>query len=495
MTSVRAAARRVLASRPAVRAVRAAAAAPGLPAGVRLDLAARVAAAELADGRVPPRLSEVVSGLLDTADTRHAAGDHAGAARALARALRLAFHRVLHFDRLTSPLAADPAGYLAPLRASTAARALGGRGRATPAAAAPADRPLRLLIATRANANFLAAIRERYAAHPRVELRFLDLAADPVRAPLAGRTDAMIEELLAGGTAYGAAVEEWLRPHLDWADTVFVDWCVATAVLFTMVDPGTTRVVVRAHSFELFTFWPHLVNAGRLDDLVVVSPPMRELAEAVLPAGPRQWVIPNAVDLGALHRPKPADARFTLGLVGLSSVAKDPRWAVEVVRRLRATDDRYRLLLFGAPPDPATNPAVRDQVELLERDLAELAPTGAVRRMGHVADLPAALEGVGVVLSSSVRESFHVGLVEGAASGALPVVRDWPFFAGQAAGARSLFPAEWVVGTPEEAARRILALTADEQRWRAEGDKAAAHALATWDWSVTSESFDRLLLP
>jgi hypothetical protein len=99
-----------------------------------------------------------------------------------------------------------------------------------------------------------------------------------------------------------------------------------------------------------------------------------------------------------------------------------------------------------------------------------------------------------VIISSSVRESFHVALVEGAASGAVPVVRDWPFFARRAASARSLFPRDWVVATPEEAARRILESTTTEPDWLVAGKAASDHALATWDWTVTRHQFDRLLL-
>ena len=104
--------------------------------------------------------------------------------------------------------------------------------------------------------------------------------------------------------------------------------------------------------------------------------------------------------------------------------------------------------------------------------------------------MPDALSDVGVVVSSSVRESFHCGLVEGAASGALPVVRDWPFFADRNNGARALFPPEWVVDTPQEAADHILAATASEDLWRKTGAEASAHALATWDWAVVKHQFD-----
>jgi hypothetical protein len=75
------------------------------------------------------------------------------------------------------------------------------------------------------------------------------------------------------------------------------------------------------------------------------------------------------------------------------------------------------------------------------------------------------------------------------ASGALPVVRDWPFFPG---AARTLFPEEWVVDTPEQAAERILALTQDAETWRAETRAAARHVIEKWDWTVVRGDFERL---
>ncbi len=160
------------------------------------------------------------------------------------------------------------------------------------------------------------------------------------------------------------------------------------------------------------------------------------------------------MELEKFVRPKEDDARFTLAVVGASKIVKDPRWAIDVVRHLRKHDERYRLLLIRSKFQD-TSAATHEYAEALEQDLAELEPIGAVVPMKHTDDVPAALQEVGVVISSSVRESFHMGLVEGVASGALPVVRDWPFFPG---AARRLFPEDWVVDTPEQAAERILAL-------------------------------------
>jgi hypothetical protein len=84
--------------------------------------------------------------------------------------------------------------------------------------------------------------------------------------------------------------------------------------------------------------------------------------------------------------------------------------------------------------------------------------------------------------------------MEGAASAAVPVVRDWPFYAGRPNSARTLYPEGWVVGSPEEAAQRILRHTATEEAWQEAGKLAAEHALAVWDWPVVRGHFERLLL-
>ncbi|MDG4864252.1 glycosyltransferase family 4 protein, partial [Streptomyces sp. T-3] len=369
-----------------------------------------------------------------------------------------------------------------------------------PAAPPPAGRAHRLLFLTRGNANFLGTIKDHFAL--RTDVRHVDLAADQrFRTPLAHPGRLMAHLLGGGRSPEGAALERELRPLLDWADTVFMEWCTAGAALLTLVDPGPARVVLRLHNFEAFTQWPHLVDFSRVDDLVFVSAHLRDLVLAVAPrlgapGGPRLHVVPNALELGRFTRPKQGPkTRFTVALVGCGGPAKDPRWALDVLRRLRARDGRYRLLLVGDRGDPDRSAAARRYLTALERDLAPLEAAGAVRRLGHQDDVPAVLTGAGVILSSSVTESFHCAVMEGAASGALPVVRDWPFYAHHPNGAHTLFPPDWVVRTPRAAARRILKATSTEATWRTAGEAASAYALGRWDWPVVREEFDQLLLP
>jgi glycosyltransferase involved in cell wall biosynthesis len=465
----------------------------------RARLLGEAATRELAGGLAPRDLDKAVNALLRVADKRYSEGENGLAADLLNRAMTLAFHRVLHIDQLSSPLATDPEGYVAPFRRSAAgAKVVAPLGRVKPAAAAPTDRPLRLLIVTSANDNFLGLIREYYDEHPNVEVRFLDLAATPALKGLTWAARPMLEHRLAGSSTYGDKVEQRIRPHLDWADTVFIDWCVAPAALFTMIDPGTARVIVRLHSYEALSRWPHMMDFSRVDDIVFVAPHIRDLTTTLVPYlrgpdAPRLHILDNAMDLRGFQVEKEPDARFQLGMVGINQVAKDPRWAVEVLRRVRERDDRYRMLLIGGEMSPETSVATAEYLTAFHQDLAELEPSGAVRRFGPTNDVPKALAQIGVILSSSVREGCHCGLMEGAASAAVPVVRDWPFFAGRPNSARTLYPQGWVVGSPEEAAERILATTATEESWREAGAQAAEHALTAWDWSAVRHDFDRLL--
>jgi glycosyltransferase involved in cell wall biosynthesis len=107
-------------------------------------------------------------------------------------------------------------------------------------------------------------------------------------------------------------------------------------------------------------------------------------------------------------------------------------------------------------------------------------------------DLPEALREAGFILSASRREGLPVGTTEGAASGAVPVIRDWPMYA-SAGGARGIYPAEWVVETPDDAATRILTHADPAVRDEA-GQAARDHVVARFDWTVVEPRFGEIVL-
>ena len=456
-------------------------------------------------GEQPAEAKAAYQAALAVADEHLREGRHREAAEAYEAALRIAFHRVLHFDHPWSPLAADPAGFTAPLRDSRVAQLLRApRGRRLDTSRAPVrhvtgagsttgGRATRLVIMTRKNADFLGELRDFFTGHPDFEMRFVDFADAKVLTQFAKDPTNAVAQRLAGESRFADRAERLLRDHLDWADVVFVEWCTALAALMTLVDPRDTRIVVRMHSYEAFTRWPQLMDFSRVDDLVFVSAHLRDLAVRAVPAlteagAPRLHVVPLAMNLQRFQRPKPDSARFILGVVGASKVVKDPLWAIEVLRELRRHDDRYRLMLIRGKLQHDKSAATQEYAARLQRALGELGP--AVEVLSHTEDVPGVLEQVGVVLSSSIRESFHIGLVEGAASGAVPVVRDWPFFRG---ASRSLFPAEWVVADPQQAAWRILEVNSTEETWREAGRRASEHVIDRWDWPRVRDAYAWLL--
>ena len=227
----------------------------------RADLLGTLVSAQLFEGVQAELARDAYAAELEVADEHLAAGRTDDVVQSLAEAARTAFHRVLHHDGLSSPLAASPTDYLAPWHASTAAAKLSApRGRARAAAPPPTDRPLRLLITTWDNGSFLTEIRAAFEAHPDVEVRYVGFASRPELAAVLRDVADIAAYVLQPDPAVTAILEQELRPHLDWADVAFVDWCTALAARLTAVDPGDTRIIVRLHSFEAFARWPHIVG-------------------------------------------------------------------------------------------------------------------------------------------------------------------------------------------------------------------------------------------
>ncbi len=463
----------------------------------RANVLGSLAARHFGAGEPVPQLKAAVEAELAYADQLLSRGDHDGAAASYGQAVRLAFHRSQHLDSTWSPLADDPAGFTAAFRRSAVLGEINRpRGRLLPAAPPPDGRPLRILFATLGNTNFLGDITSRLETRDDVEVRMVvPLDLTPLN-QLTSDPRKLTSSLLARDGWAERTAEKGLRAHLDWADVVFIDWCTQLVRVFQLVDPGTTRIIARLHSYEAFTPWPLTLDLSRLDQLIFVSEHVRDLVFAQRPeladSGVDTPVLTNGMDLQRLVRPKSTGARYTVAMIGYKVVAKDVLWAMEAIRVLRERDPRYRLLLIGGDFEEQLSPTAARYGAEFRRQAASLEAEGGLQRTGHLDDVADALVEAGTILCSSVREGSPVGVVEAVASGCVPVVRDWPFFAGNGRGARALYPAEWIVETPAEAAERLFRVTVDEDHWRSESLRCSAEVIARWDISVIGSAYDDL---
>jgi glycosyltransferase involved in cell wall biosynthesis len=270
---------------------------------------------------------------------------------------------------------------------------------------------------------------------------------------------------LAAGADLALTLDEWpwlsvpgqhTAQRLARARTVLAEWARPSAVWLSRHKRPGQFLVVRLHRYEIDKPYPRQIDIDAVDAVVHVSRPMgRRITDELGWPAAKLVYIPNFVDMDWLDRPKLPEARFSIGVVGAEYANKRLDLALDLVARVRRVDPRYGLVVRTVPPWQSAyawdRPEEREYVGWwLERVERDPLLRGAVRFDPPGPDMARWYRGVGHVLSTSDVESFHLGLADGMASGAVPVIRPWP-------GASEIYGSEWVYGSASEAADAILA--------------------------------------
>ncbi|MFV0426001.1 MAG: glycosyltransferase [Beutenbergiaceae bacterium] len=457
----------------------------------RNELAAARALAQLDAGDVPEDFDDVVEATLTEADRHLDAGDVRPAAARLTDALALCYHPARHFGATPSPLLANHQGFAAPFQRSSAMRILLEDPR--PQRRLPRKgRTERLLVLAYDNVSFINPIVAEYRAAG-VEVRVLDLADEGPASSLTLRA-LVTARLRYGLDGTRTPLPEHLCDDFAWADTIFVEWGHRALVWVSLLRGIEAPVLTRVHRYEALTPMPLLTVWSSVERAVFIAPAIASVVHATAPAittsGTESLVVPNRLELARLPQDKLPEADHTLALIGWNKMVKDPAWALDVLAALRATDDRWRLLLVGEQRSPDSLDASFDYHEELTRRIVKLKD--AVEVTGFTEDVAGTLRRVGVILSTSRFEATHESLLQGAASGALPVVRNWPELRTWG-GPGAIFPADWIVDSPQAAAARILAASPHPPASQA-ANSAREWARGHMDWTVVRPVFEAALL-
>lgn len=452
----------------------------------------KVLAATSARGERQPGASAAVTDLVHAADRALESGEEQRAASAASLALRLLFHRELHADGTSSPLVQEPDTFLASWRSSRIGRLLAapvpqeGTGRRLPRGAG-------VLVEPGSYPRFAAPLVEELA--QRAQVHESDLAQRAGYQGLGVRPD-LVEQRLAQALGRTRVSRYDLLEQTEQVESVFVDWADQAALATVMNCAAGVPLTLRIHSMDALSCWIHLIDWSRVTHLVVVSDPLRLLVTRLLGSAldhTEVHVVPNVVDRSRIVTTKAEGHRRRLLMVGWAQRVKDPLFALDVLAGLLAHDPTWRLRLVGADFVPGAVRSQQTYAEAFRRRLAEPDVRHAVELVGYTHDLAPHLEASGFVLSTSRRESFGVGLVEAAAAGAVPVVRDWPIFA-PLGGARSIFPDRWVVDTVDEAVSRIREL-AQDPGWAEASSEAQAVVAEHFDSERAAGALLALILP
>ena len=240
-----------------------------------------------------------------------------------------------------------------------------------------------------------------------------------------------------------AAPGDALADAIAWADIVWLEWCWDHAVWAT--QSGLLRgkpCVVRLHSIEaLQTDFPGRVDWSEVDRLVTVSDDVAETLRARFPAVPVATVIPNGIDLDRFASGSPD--RFRVAWVGHLEPKKNPMLLLQIAHRLHSLDPRFSFHVAGAFTDLRTTRYLRQM-------MPALGLGGVVTFDGPIGDMPAWYADKGVLLSTSMYESFGMNIGEAMAVGAFPVVHAFP-------GADRIWPRECLFASVDDAAALIRA--------------------------------------
>ncbi len=310
-------------------------------------------------------------------------------------------------------------------------------------------------------------------------LRFLDRAAHDPRLTLRRETWRGIGEA-------GNVLEQTSS-----GETIFCEWCGENAVWHSHNKPKGARLIVRLHRFEAYRDFPGRVNWPAVDRLIVVSQHFKKLmieAHGIPPD--RIDVLPQYVDCEGLRRKKRPGARFRIGYVGLVPFGhKRLDRAVDILEALRAKDPRFTLIVRGAMPwkmrwawDDSPNDR-RAYEQVFDRIFSDPNLSEAIRFDPPGADMEEWFREVGFVLSTSSSEGCHTAIMEGMASGAMPIVRRWP-------GAADLF-GDFVHEEAEDAIPLALA-HATEAGWEGRCESFSARARG-WDVEVFNRKMMELI--
>jgi glycosyltransferase involved in cell wall biosynthesis len=365
------------------------------------------------------------------------------------------------------------------LRSESLAR---GKSRSLPPL--PSGRKTRLLFATRKNWSFMQPIVEDFAKRPAYEVRTLELEDYAV-------TGLNVLDDPSGHYRRFREKHPMDARLVEHADIVFCEWCTDPAIWLSRCLPPQKRLVIRFHSSEAYGPWPALVDWGRVDGLIFVADHVRDHVVSTLGLEAftklRIATIPQPFDTGPFDRPKLAGAEHTLAMIGYNDRNKDPKLAIEILRALSKKDDRWRLKMLGHPFDPSAGHLVKRSYALsFPRFLDESGVKDKITFDNWTHDVAAWLQGAGFILSTSEREGTHEAVAEGMASGAIPIVRDWPEVK-HLGGARRRYPNALFFDTAEAAAE-LIASAAPEL-----GPRAKAEARDRFDVAQVLPRLEALL--
>ena len=139
---------------------------------------------------------------------------------------------------------------------------------------------------------------------------------------------------------------------LDQADIIFCEWGLGNLVWYSKHKKQGQKLITRIHAQELKTRHLDQCNHDNIDNYIFVSPYYFELMIAEFKLERKKCkMIYNMVDTELLNKPKMANSRFHLGMIGDVPQSKRLDRALDIFEQLYRKDKRYKLFIKGKRPE------------------------------------------------------------------------------------------------------------------------------------------------
>lgn len=243
---------------------------------------------------------------------------------------------------------------------------------------------------------------------------------------------------------------------LEKADIIFCEWCLGNLKWYSKHKKPGQKLVARFHGQERFLNYVKESNWDAIDHIVYVSDSILQAGKQKFSFTPKKTsVIANMLDDEKFTlKKKTGDAKYTLGIIGVSPKMKRLDRALDLLEELLKQDSRYCLRVKGKHPLDYNWLLKRgDEIEYYKNIFKRINSSDTLRY--KVIFDPAGddvndwLSLVGFILSPSDFESFHMAVGEGMLTGSIPIVWNWN-------GADNIWPKEYVVQDVNQAKDLVL---------------------------------------
>jgi len=249
--------------------------------------------------------------------------------------------------------------------------------------------------------------------------------------------------------------EQDIYNAIDYGDIIFLEWANETAYFATNYKGiKGKKVIVRLHSYEIFTDFPKQINWAVVDRLIFVAPHIRDILKELSPGvidGVKTEVVYNGLDLDKIPFKK-REAGYNIAWVGFINYKKNPPMALQVIKKLVNIDKRYILHVAGSFQD------LRYKV-YLEYMIKEMGLQDNVKFYGWVDDMEEFWKDKNYLLHTSLQEGHSLAILEAMARGIKPILHNFR-------GARELYSKCSIFNTIGEAVNKITGKPYNSSEYR-----------------------------